>query len=370
MIDTEHIAQTEPESAEPEAVEPQITRFDNAGDLRLLVWDQTPEAVQRVFIVSSKAMSMACVAWNSMLNGSFKEAQPTSGEREVELPDDDPAALEVLLNIAHLRFDWVPSWLYFNVLLQVTVLTDKYDMTRLIRPWATSWFQTAQRLVSVTQSGYEEWLWIAWELGQTHTFETLATHLVKSVRVDNNGNCTTNTGKLLDPCRSTGQQFPPGIIESLQQARLKVISDLLEIYYSTLDKFIGQNLVGSSICQGTLNDRGHRQECDELTFGSLSFALRRAGFSLQRVYAPVITNSVDELLVRLRSITVNSYHTPTPSTASLALFPGRMDECANCRLNNQLTEAVGRVENSIPSAVTDVHRDHLTRQAKKLGYTS
>lgn len=212
MIDTEHIAQTEPESAEPEAVEPQITRFDNAGDLRLLVWDQTPEAVQRVFIVSSKAMSMACVAWNSMLNGSFKEAQPTSGEREVELPDDDPAALEVLLNIAHLRFDWVPSWLYFNVLLQVTVLTDKYDMTRLIRPWATSWFQTAQRLVSVTQSGYEEWLWIAWELGQTHTFETLATHLVKSVRVDNNGNCTTNTGKLLDPCRSTGQQFPPGII--------------------------------------------------------------------------------------------------------------------------------------------------------------
>ncbi|KAK8159925.1 hypothetical protein BC567DRAFT_167590 [Phyllosticta citribraziliensis] len=147
-----------------------------------------------------------------MLNGHFKESQasPPGEQREVALPDDDPTALKILLDIAHLRFKLVPATLDFPVLLKVTVLTDKYDATRLIRPWATSWINAAQHLV--VRPGYEEWLWIAWELGQRHTFNNLTNHLVRTARLEENGKCVTEKNRTLDPCGTTHQNLPPDIV--------------------------------------------------------------------------------------------------------------------------------------------------------------
>ncbi|KAK7614887.1 hypothetical protein BKA81DRAFT_405238 [Phyllosticta paracitricarpa] len=120
MADEQPEEKTEPKHEDDNTdVEPEIIRFDNNGDLRLLVSERTVEGpVPKIFIVSSKAMSMACDAWNSMLNGSFRESQPPpSGElREVELPNDDAAALKISLNIAHLHFDQIPSRLEFLTL--------------------------------------------------------------------------------------------------------------------------------------------------------------------------------------------------------------------------------------------------------------
>ncbi|KAK8188458.1 uncharacterized protein BKA78DRAFT_297987 [Phyllosticta capitalensis] len=214
MTDANDDGKMELESAESEAMEPEITRFDDTGDLRLILYKQTSEEAPPkifMFIVSSKAMSMACTVWNSMLNGKFKEAQTTSGEREVELPDDDPTGLAILLRIAHLQFDLVPKELEFAVLLQITVLTDKYDMTRLILPWAPSWVEKLANRIRWTAPGYEEWLWIAWELGQRYKFENLALHLAITTQIHEDGRCMTKNGKILDPCGGS-QQFPPDII--------------------------------------------------------------------------------------------------------------------------------------------------------------
>ncbi|KAK8159838.1 hypothetical protein IWX90DRAFT_312450 [Phyllosticta citrichinensis] len=104
MADEKHEGKMESEEEEGN-VEPEIVYFANNGDLRLRVFEQTPEARPKIFIVSSHAMSLACHAWNSMLNGHFKESQPATSDkqREVALPDDNPDALKILLNISHLR---------------------------------------------------------------------------------------------------------------------------------------------------------------------------------------------------------------------------------------------------------------------------
>ncbi|KAK8232572.1 hypothetical protein HDK77DRAFT_498648 [Phyllosticta capitalensis] len=341
----------EDESAEPETVETETTRFDDTGDLRLILYKQLSEEAAPnvfIFIVSSKAMSMACGAWNSMLNGPFKEAQSTSGDWEIELPEDDPAALAVLLNIVHLRFDLVPDELGFALLLQITVLTDKYDITRLIRPWATSWFQAAQDIASTTKSGYEEWLWIAWELGQKNTFETLAAHLIQTVHVDADGRCLTKAGRLLDPCGSPQQHFPPGIIERVLEIRQKVISDLLKVYYDPLENFVKKRIAGLAMCEGTWQSSSCLQKCDELAFGSLC----------------LVTKSVHELVSSLKKMSVQAYH-----EKAQANYYSPRRECTNYILTGQLLAAVEKVETSIPSAATEIHCNHLTRQAKKFGRT-
>ncbi|KAK8173107.1 hypothetical protein BKA80DRAFT_264620 [Phyllosticta citrichinensis] len=153
-------------------------------------------------------MSLACHAWNSMLNGHFKESQPATSDkqREVALPDDNPDALKILLNISHLRFDLIPSILWYHVFLDVTVLTDKYDATRLIRPWASSWISGVQHLA--LKLGHEEWLWIAWELGQRHMFNKLTDYLVKTARLHKDGRCLTENHTILD----LHQNLPPDIL--------------------------------------------------------------------------------------------------------------------------------------------------------------
>lgn len=216
-----------PKIQEPPALE-SITQFDDKGDIRLVVTEPPSEessAKCYTFIVSSKVMSLACDAWNTMLNGQFIEAQSTSGQRKIGLPEDDPRALAILLNIAHLRFDLVPSPISFSLLLKVTVLTDKYDMTRVIRPWATSWIDGLGSQLSVTSPGHEEWLWIAWELGNKSKFECLAAHLVKTTRLGKDGKCTTQSGKILDPCGSY-QQFPPDIIGMRNGQNQHLLADL------------------------------------------------------------------------------------------------------------------------------------------------
>lgn len=82
--------------------------FDAHGDLRLLVRDERNPSNIDHFIVSSKAMSLACDSWKNMLspNGPFKEAQKVEGMKEMTLPDN-PRALKLLLDIAHLRFSQV-----------------------------------------------------------------------------------------------------------------------------------------------------------------------------------------------------------------------------------------------------------------------
>lgn len=187
--------------------EPEITYFDRNGDTRLLL---DPENEPRVFVVSYKAVSAVCDAWDRMLSpdGPFKEANQ---DGSVSLSDDDPEGLTIILNIAHLHFNRVPHRLNFRKLLSVAVLTEKYGTTKIVRPWYRGWMKGTRKLAK--RAGYEEWLWIAWAFGEDDTFERVAKSLVMKVSVDEQGQCVNARGKVLDSL-SDESHFPPGIIDT------------------------------------------------------------------------------------------------------------------------------------------------------------
>lgn len=165
---------------------------------------------QKAFIVSSKTMRLACKVWNRMLapDSPFLEAKQV-GHGKLSFPEDDAAPLAILLHIAHLNFDKVSHHISFQQLLDLAVLTDKYGATKLVRPWIRSWIANVQHLL--LQTAHEEWLWIAWEFGQTTPFRQLAVHLVQEVKMTVDGQCVTQKGRILDPS-ADNCRLPPDII--------------------------------------------------------------------------------------------------------------------------------------------------------------
>ena len=159
-------------------VEEPTEHVDPSGDLKLLLKAGNK---RKTLIVSSKVMCLASPVWRTMLDpkGHFKEASPES--KEITLEDDDLEALLLLLNIAHLRYLNIPTSLEYNGLLNLAILCDKYDTVTLIRPWLPKWLEGLKHLADT--AGYEEWLFIAWVLGDAKTFERVAVRLVSTLEI-------------------------------------------------------------------------------------------------------------------------------------------------------------------------------------------
>lgn len=106
--------------------------FDPRGDLILEVGPNNAS-----YLVCSRSISRASPVFDKMLFGGFAESKPEAdGEWRIQLPEDDPAAMRLLLNIIHGRFADVIAPATEKLLFDVTVLTDKYSLTHILRPWA------------------------------------------------------------------------------------------------------------------------------------------------------------------------------------------------------------------------------------------
>ncbi|KAK8078912.1 hypothetical protein PG994_002719 [Apiospora phragmitis] len=73
--------------------------------------------------------------WRKLLYGDFAESNPKEGDWIVNLPDDLPQTMSMLLGIIHTKFDDVPYSFRPEELYKITVLTDKDDLTHILKPW-------------------------------------------------------------------------------------------------------------------------------------------------------------------------------------------------------------------------------------------
>lgn len=189
-------------------VPPPRCYIDLEGDLCLVVGSLGAE-----FVVCSKTMARSSPFWKKMLYGDFAEGKKSQsrggkGEWVVKLPEDNSIAMEIILNIIHGRFDRIPGYedfVYTTHFYNLCVLTDKYDMTHILRPWARGWSRSTHsqcdKLGQSLRSRFcHERLWISWELGDRDTFEGMAQTLLL-----NSSNSPGNT------LHYVGSLEPPGI---------------------------------------------------------------------------------------------------------------------------------------------------------------
>ena len=83
-------------------------------------------------------MERTSTVWKKMLSGGFAESKPLNTDTEwvVALLEDKPEPMLVVLNIIYSRFSFVPEKLTVLELYYILVLTEKYDIIEMTRPWA------------------------------------------------------------------------------------------------------------------------------------------------------------------------------------------------------------------------------------------
>lgn len=167
MGDTDAAAlDTKSTSTHPKMTAIPVTSIDPDGDLYLRV-GQKHAGDTRDFKVCSATMRRSSPVWKSMLFGPWTEAKPAQGDWIVELPEDSAEILNILLSIILGRFEVVPKDISLGLLYDILIVTDKYDMISVVRPWADNWVRAVKKSDPTRPFGYIQLMRIhsAWELG-------------------------------------------------------------------------------------------------------------------------------------------------------------------------------------------------------------
>lgn len=195
---------------------------DEDGDLKLVVG-----ANRREFVICSRSIARASRVFKRMLFGGFRESRPTaeiSTPWVVDLPEDDPEAAGLLLCIAHSRFENTPASLTLAELHSLLVFSEKYDMTRLIRPWVQAW--VPQPMVWQDSADYGTMIGIAWELGVQDAFLDIVKRMVVECRVDANGQLVGDDQMPIE--KLAMPLIPNGYFEAIANHRLILLNEIFK----------------------------------------------------------------------------------------------------------------------------------------------
>ncbi|SMR61114.1 unnamed protein product [Zymoseptoria tritici ST99CH_1E4] len=268
--------------------------IDESGDAEVIA--KTAGAT-RSFVVYSRAFALVCEPWKSMVKyratmGTPVSASATASTSRMEftLEDDDWSALELVLRIAHLQFDRISSAISLADLLQLSILTDKYQATGIVRPWVSGWIQTSWDKSTAAQK--VQHIWIAWEYGLITDFEKLVSTLVLEAQTNEYGTALFHEGKALE------DRVPPGLVDSILEARASVMEQLLRIINPYIEK-CSASIEEARLC------RFADSACDASICGSLILGLH--GLELFPLASQkLLTISVNKLVTTLNSLRIHT----------------------------------------------------------------
>ena len=169
---------------------PTTVLIDEDGDLEIVVGESNAVT----FRVSTSALRRASPFWlkQMLCLGGWAWRQPEIGQKwSVELDEEDPKALRIILDIVHCRFDMVPSKPDLALLYSILILANEYEIVHVLRPWANAWVQVADVDIKGNDSGRGLVMstFVAWEMGHERYFTTQCSRfLVNTVLPTRHGN--------------------------------------------------------------------------------------------------------------------------------------------------------------------------------------
>ncbi|EEP76428.1 predicted protein [Uncinocarpus reesii 1704] len=197
---------------------------------------------------SSRHMILASPVFRAMLQRKFSESNTLqlTGRVEIRLPDDDPDALLILLNIIHGHVRKVPLSVDLITLIQLAILVDKYDIHEAVELFSNFWFDN---LKSTIPGEYTDdipaWICICWVFDRPNEFK-VTTHLALR-----QGKQAITSGEL---------PIPSSVVEAINSKRQEALHKLLTTLYGHLDDY--------------MENEHCSFECDALMLGSLTKRLR------------------------------------------------------------------------------------------------
>lgn len=237
--------------------------IDSRGDL-LLVVPGDEEVPSKTLRVCSRALSRVSPLFERMLYGSLAESRAKHAERwSIDLPEDDPWALELFANICHGLLTKVPQSLTIDELFHLTMLTHYYDATETLAPWTDRWTNNIRDARTHDELDLDKILWISLELGQKGLFHTTARTLVME-----------SPGLLSQEDLDEQLGVFPDLTQRIGAIRTQTIQAMLNLFRELSNILVVLD-EQPRWCRHASYMRPHR--CESMILGSIVFCLTRAG---------------------------------------------------------------------------------------------
>jgi hypothetical protein len=113
--------------------------------------------------------------------GNFKEGAELLGKGKsgVPLPDDNVQAFIIILNIIHGHNRLVPRQISFDMMTEIMLLADKYQIVEALEAFSFGWIENLKRLLPKTAMTESEvldvhkWIAISWVFKITDVFRSM-----------------------------------------------------------------------------------------------------------------------------------------------------------------------------------------------------
>jgi len=152
---------------------------------------------RRRFVLSESILRQLGPRWKSLLSSASTStghccSRLRKRPKMLNLRDDRPESIRIILLIATLQFDKVPKALDFADIVHVTDVAVRYEAHSLLAGYMDGWLDPYRdRLRS---RGYEDWLYIAKQFGYEAEYAELAWFLVVNCEVDPSGEKLVRSG--------------------------------------------------------------------------------------------------------------------------------------------------------------------------------
>lgn len=302
--------------------------FDPDGDVVLILSsnDSRSNPMSVRLRASSKHLSLASDVFRAMLSKNFKEgaALKSTGIVEIPLPDDDPFAMSILLNVIHGRSSRIPFQVPLERLTQIAILVDKYRTEELIAILAHVWTENLRSEFPLNfNDEMRRWIFVSWALKRS-IFFLQATQSAQS----------ESTRPLDEYTDAQSLPIPESVIRQshaplsffdvslakpvsgrVDESRQKAVLSIIDAMHAFLESYQGSNLHCTS-------------ECDAMVLGTLTKGMKSIGL-LVRPTAPFKDMCFKDLAEKVRGIPIKTYcdsRNPYPSATCTRKVKGRIDE--------------------------------------------
>ncbi|VUC23050.1 unnamed protein product [Clonostachys rosea] len=300
------------------------------------------------FTACSRTLARISPVFDRMLYGHFAEARkPATLDQDwiVNLPDDKPEPMGILLEIAHCQFLSVPKTLTLEQLYDLTVLTNYYDATALLSPWVDSWI-TCMDGISRKDARVllPKILWVAWELGQKSILEDTARRMLMEV----------DGPPFMDTCEDENIQTPPDIVERIDAIRTQTIRSLLEVVGEMTEALVVVD-ERPRWCRHA-QWMGHHK-CESMILGSITFCLARAGL-WPLPEAEEVEYSLLSLYNKLTELVIHDIGEERTHDV--------VRNHAECNPRRQVLRRLRGIMEELPSSLTEMHMATVEKQRHRL----
>ena len=151
-----------------------VDDFEDKDHASVIEADDEQHRQQCRIQVSSRHLVLTSAVFRGLLHVGFREGGRLSsqGYTELLLPDDDPAALLVLLNLIHGHFRKVPRTVDLPLFTEIAILIDKYELLETTELVADHWFKgLVDEIPWYLNETLLAWMCISWILKKPDIFK-------------------------------------------------------------------------------------------------------------------------------------------------------------------------------------------------------